>query len=480
MAPLPFEPASRHHAPGIRSWQLARPLLRAGHRVRLILCRYPEAYQEPLPPVASLALPEGDGEIHRLEPDAFLGSAASELLNAEESDLLVGASAWPADRLASLDGDRPLWVDLLGHTMTEGQAKAVLHRDDDLLLPYFQRELRLLARGDRFSTVSRAQRSAVLGELGLAGRLNASTEEHPFVSVVPCGCFEPDTPSESTASMRGADIPQEAYVVLWSGGFNTWADVPTLVSGLERAMGEWPELHFVSTGGELEGQDHDTYPSFRSAVEASRFRSRFHLLGWVDPARARRCLEDADLGINVDRDIPEAWLGSRNRIATFLSHGLPVVTTPASEVSRDAAEAGVARLFPAGSEASLAEVLLSFRQPEHRIAPDLARRYAETDLYPEVTTGPLLDWAKSPGRAPDAGRTNVLASRLTGLTDRLDAKDRTIAELSQRLDDAERHVANLEGLIADKEKALDELRAFEARVKGSLPYRLYRFLRPGR
>ena len=36
MAPLPHERSRWHAAPGLRTWQLTRPLVRGGHRVHLV------------------------------------------------------------------------------------------------------------------------------------------------------------------------------------------------------------------------------------------------------------------------------------------------------------------------------------------------------------------------------------------------------------------------------------------------------------
>lgn len=477
MAPLPFEDALRHHAPGIRSWQLARPLLRAGHEVHLYLCRYEEAY-EPPPPTA-VALPEGAGEIALFSPAEFHGAVLSDRIADERHDLFVGATARPSARAAGLCGSCPLWGDLFGHTLAEGQAKAILHHGDDLLLDYLRVEIEVLLRADAISTVSRAQELAVLGELSMAGRLNARTEDHRFTFEIPCAAADPEAALPSDPPLRGSVVPHDAFVVLSAGGYNTWADVPTLFAGIERAMEAVPHLHFVSTGGELAGQDHETYARFVGLVQSSRHRPRFHLLGWVPRELLRRCYADADVGICVDRDIPESRLGSRNRIPTYLAHGLTVIASRVSEVSNYAEEAGVGLTFPAGDSAAMASLLADLSR-----GPELLRSrrgevaaLAMRDLSFEETARPLVDFAARARRAPDAGHENALGRKLAQSARALDAKDREIATLRDRISGAEAHVKNLETLVREKDLAIDELRAFEARVKGSLPFRLYGKLR---
>ena len=58
--------------------------------------------------------------------------------------------------------------------------------------------------------------------------------------------------------MRGRLVPEDAFVVLWSGGYNVWSDIETLLQGLEKAMDEQPSIHFLSTGGAISGHDDAT------------------------------------------------------------------------------------------------------------------------------------------------------------------------------------------------------------------------------
>ncbi|MFN7974429.1 MAG: glycosyltransferase [Acidobacteriota bacterium] len=477
MAPLPFEPALRHHAPGVRTWQLARPLLRAGHDLHLFLCRYEEAYAGGAP--TTLALPEGRGAASLFSPSEFFGDTLEHRLAGGAFDLFVGASARPSARAASLCGEAPLWADLFGHTLAEGQCKAILHGSDDLLLDYFRTEVEVLLRADAISTVSDAQELAVLGELGLAGRLNARTGGHRFAFAIPCAGVEADPVRPSDPPLRGAVVPVDAFVALSIGGYNTWADVPTLHAGLERAMDAEPTLHFVSTGGELEGQDHETYGRFTRLVEASRHRERFHLLGWVAPDLLRRCLADADAAVCVDRDLAESRLGSRNRIPACLAHGLTVIASRVSEASIYLEEAAVGLTFPPGDSETFARLLagaVSMRDVLRGRRAGIAAT-ALSDLSLEVTARPLVAFAAAPRRAPDAGSENGLGAKLLSEGRALDGKDREIAKLRERLASAGQHVSNLEALVAEKDGAIAELRAFQEKVRASLPFRLRDLLR---
>ncbi len=58
--------------------------------------------------------------------------------------------------------------------------------------------------------------------------------------------------------LRGRLASEGDFVVLWSGGYNTWTDVDTLFAGLIKAMKEEPRLRFVSIGGAIPGRDEQT------------------------------------------------------------------------------------------------------------------------------------------------------------------------------------------------------------------------------
>ena len=122
---------------------------------------------------------------------------------------------------------------------------------------------------------------ALIGELGLAGRLNAATDGHELVSVIPCGVEEDDY-VHKTRVFRGIDVDEDAFVVLWSGGFNTWTDIETMFEALIYAMECDPSIHFVATGGQIDGHDEKTYPRFVKMIENSGFKDRFVLKGCVE------------------------------------------------------------------------------------------------------------------------------------------------------------------------------------------------------
>jgi glycosyltransferase involved in cell wall biosynthesis len=395
-APLPFENARMNYAPGGRAWQFARPLAADGHAVCLAAARIPGAYGGEPPAVSQL---ERDGVlIYLLDHELFAAEVVLDgLVGAFRPDVVVGAAAVPSKRAAELAGDRPLWVDFFGDPMAEAQAKAAVHPEGDHLTAYWQLTAELLLRGDRFSAVSERQRWALVGQLGLAGRLNRATCGRELVHTLPVSAVEAHRPPAAPAG----EFRDRDFVVLWSGGYNTWCDVETLYRALESAMSQNGDIRFVSTGAGIEGQDVETYRRFEELVAGSLFRSRFLLKGRLPERRAGRYLARADLGVVTEKPIYERSLGSSARLLGWMSAGLPFVCARLSELASEAEAAGLAATYPAGDAEALARRILEAaergrcRAAAAELAPALA------DLTPEATTRPLRAWVESGRRAPD-------------------------------------------------------------------------------
>ncbi len=398
-APLPFENARMNYAPGARAWQLARPLAAAGHAVCLGLARIPGAYDGDPPAVAELCR---DGIlIYLLGRDLFSsGDALDRLVASFAPDVVVGATAVPSRRAAEVAGERPLWVDFFGDPMAEAQAKAAVHPDGDHLTAYWRLTADLLERGDAFSAVSERQRLALIGQLGLAGRLNRATCGHQLVHTVPLCAGAADRVSDAVPP---EELDDGDFVVLWSGGYNTWCDVETLFRALERAMEQNGAIRFVSTGGGIEGQDVTTYGRFRELVAGSRFGDRFHLKGRLPERRAAGYLARADLGVVTEKPIAERLLGGSARLLGWMSAGLPFVCARLSEVSVEAEGSGLGTTYPPGDAEALAERILAAagrgRRPRRRPGAELL-----DGLTAEATTRPLVAWVAEGGRAPDHGQ----------------------------------------------------------------------------
>jgi len=408
LSPLPFENARMSYGPGIRTWQFAWSLARAGHEVHLLAMRAP-GYDHPAAPERE----ERRGvSIERLSDVAFLDpSRVRRAVRDLRPDALVGASLYGSAALVPVAPALPFWADQFGHAMAEAQAKAALEGDNWPVAHTWGFLAPVLRTADRLSVVSERQRYAAIGELGAVGRLTAETCGYDFTAVIPCALVPPDErppsrPAPEGRVVRGRLVPEDAFVVLWSGGFNAWSDVETVVRGLETAMGRDPRIHCVATGGAIPGLDPSPWRRFQDLVGRSPHRERFHLEGWVPAERVAAYVEEADLGILADRPISEGLLGSKNRIVQWMGAGLPVLYNRLGDLGDLLEQNQLGLTFPPGDAGALGERLAwaATRGPQLREMAARAREVTHRELTFEATTRPLLEWAAVPRRAPDAAR----------------------------------------------------------------------------
>jgi len=401
VSPLPFETTDRSFGPGTRTWQITEPLLDDGHEVHLVAMRIPKTYPDDAPP--EIVRQDGRLTYASVTDELYYRSSYVREVYAELSpDAVVFAHGSASFDDGLLDPEVPIWIDLCGHVMAEAQAKAAVYHDDSYLEYFLDRVMGVVFRGDRFSTVSDAQKWALIGELGLAGRLNSMTNGHNLVHTIPCGVEERDYRHERTV-LRGVDVEREAFVVLWSGGFNTWTDVDTMFNGLVHAMERDGSIRFVATGGQIDGHDEVTYPRFVEMVRSSPHQNRFVLKGWLPKDLVPNYYFEANVGINCEKDIYEVRLGSKHRILDWSRAALPVVSTRVTELSLALEREGVGFVCAPGDPTALGEAILEALRRREEL-PELGQRFRQTlrRLYGFAeSTRELRQWAASPTFAPD-------------------------------------------------------------------------------
>lgn len=410
-SPLPFENQRMNFAPGFRTWQLASSLSRDGHAVCVVAMRIPGSYGDDLPPIES-HLEEGV-RVFTMNEETFrqvnvVDSAVAEF----QPDVIIGCSSTvPALRAVEIAGSRPVWIDFFGDLMAEAQARLEVYPDGDLRA-YRDVLVELLGRGDCFSVVSERQRFNAIGQLGLVGRLNRETIGTDLVHTIPC-CVREDGGSVPLESPPVVDDEFDAddFVVLWSGGFNTWCDIDTLFDGVERAMSGNGSIRFVVTGGAIHGHDDQTYPSFLDRVGKSEYRERFIIKGQIEANQLAAYVERADVGIVTERRLLERTLGSSGRILNWVEVGLPVICTANSELGSELEDHDLASIYRVGDSEDLSRIIIEIASaPE--VARDRAtrgRRYALEHWSVSATTTPLRGWVRAGGRSPDAESENPLS-----------------------------------------------------------------------
>lgn len=413
VSPLPFESTIRSFGPGTRTWQIVEPLVDAGHLVTLVALRIPGTYPEDAP--EEIVYQKGMFNYASILHQAYRETDYIRNIYREmQPDAVIFAHGSASYFEHVLEPEVPVWIDLCGHVMAEAQAKAAVDRDDNVVNYFFERSVGSLFHGDHYSTVSEAQKYALIGELGLAGRLNAANNGHDLVSVIPCGVEEEDYHLEHPL-IRGIDVPEDAFIVLWSGGFNTWTDIDTMFGGLTFAMERDPSVYFVATGGRIDGHDEITYPRFVEMVDRSPLRDRFVLKGWIQRSEVPNTYCEADIGINCEKDIYEVRLGSKHRILDWSRASLPVVSTRVTELSRAIEAAGAGFVCDPEDSEALGRSILEAAGKKSEL-PEIGRQCRDTlrRLYGfGPSTRALQRWADDPTFAPDRGRAPMALQRVT-------------------------------------------------------------------
>lgn len=447
VGPIPPENPPLQMAPGLRLWSLATVALGALPQ-GVVIASCDHFGHRPPGAAPEEALPGGATLLRW--PGERLGEAVEAALRRGRPRCVVVTTDLVAAEIARrLPPEVPLWVDLYGDPLAEGQLLAARASHDGGLAPLAANMLAILTRADRVSVCGRAHRLAALGQLGMAGRLSAASCHQELVTALPAMACARETSAESGSPLRGAIVGPGDFAVLWSGGFNTWTDTATLAEGLERAMAAEPRLHFVCVGGPIARHSPGPHAEFAARVEQSPHRARFHLLGWRPQREALALAREADVGINIDAVCHEAELGTRTRLLEWAVAGLPIVSTPLSEMTLDLAAAGALWTFPPGDPAGLAERLVELaRDPAKcRQTAERARAHVQAHWTPETAGAPLAAWLREPHLAPDrrpsapAAGTNRLLAWMRALEPALRSDQEPPADLAEQT----RRLRQLEG-----------------------------------
>ncbi len=402
--PLPGPDLKKVYAPGLRLDAFRRALMGAGHSVYMAEMYFGGEAPENLPPP-----PEGlAGHLALPADPAQAAERLTALAEQWQPEAAVALADAPSLAVALSGYGGPLHVDYFGHPMAERQQQAHVHGSDEGLSAQWLHVLPVLLRADRFSAVSASQRLALLGELGAAGRLNRHTCHRGMVDVVP-----PALPFEESFNLREPGllsrlgVPEGARTILSTGGFNTWFDEETLFRALELAMERDPAVHFIATGGRIEGHVGVVFDRFRGRVAESHFRERFHLPGWVPHRELEDLMLLCNAAVNCDRWSLEGELGCRNRLLGWLWAGLRVVTTVCSDSTRELVEQGHVRPVADGDAKGLASALLQALEEGRPGESERLRERLRGQWSGGGSFEPLLAWLDNPVPAPDRAEGEV-------------------------------------------------------------------------
>lgn len=389
--PLPESNPEVLGFPQLRTSHTLRVLARAGHTVRGVLLGEDHPLEERSLDGRAVGLlgvkPERAGWLERI------AQARREFA----PEAVVSAGPYEPARAAALTvGEEPLWVDVPGDPYAEAQAKRAYGDDPEATAHMRAAYAPALARGDAFAAISPSQRAALLGQLGVLGRLDGAGPEHGWAHVVPAAM---DFGGLSAGAPRAWE-PGESLVVALCGGFNTWLDGETLLRGLHLAMEELEDLRVITTGGAIAGHHDQTWQRFAAGVREGPYPDRFRLLGWIPHQELPQALAEAHVGLTLDRPGLEPELGTRTRVLLYGHLGLAVIANTRSDLCRELAGIRMITGVGAGDPEDLAAAITWLARegcdggPTARLQSWLGSRYTLDACF-----APLLRWVKAPPRA---------------------------------------------------------------------------------
>lgn len=380
--------------PGIRAAELARVL--ANEHTVTLATPHPADW-----------LPEGvRGHLYRWgDPDSLAPALAeAELLiaNAQVVDAHPELAAHPAPLALDMYDPTPLENLALMRDAGPDQRAAKVREDIALLV-------RQLRAGDCFLCATERQRDMYIGTLLAVGRVNEIVAEadptmRGLLRVVPFGLpAEPPDPLPPPWS----GIDDGAPVILWSGGLWDWMDPLTLIRAMPRVLAAQPSARLVFLAGPHPGNNHP----MRMPGQARALAAELGLLDrevrfverWTPYAERSGALLHAAVAVYLHPESLESrYAAVRSRFLDHLWAGLPSVVSAGDAAADLVAAHGLGYVVAPGDVAATADALIALLGDD-----DARRRCAERALalaaeYTwERAAAPLLDFCRSPQRAPD-------------------------------------------------------------------------------
>jgi glycosyltransferase involved in cell wall biosynthesis len=270
-----------------------------------------------------------------------------------------------------------------------------------------------LRRGDWFMCASDRQRALWLGELAAEGRINPTTYAEDvglqsLIDVVPFGVAD-EAPTRTGPGLKGATpgIGPEDRVLLWGGGIYDWFDPLTLIRAVDRLRHQHDDVRLVFMGTK---HPSPLVPEMDMAGQARALAHDLDLTGrwvffnegWVPYDERQNFLLDADICVTSHFATLETEFAFRTRMLDYLWVGRPIVTSGGDALADlvDRAHLGIA--VEPGDVDALEQALGKLLSDDGFAAScaDNIESLRPQFTWSEVLT-PLLDFCRSPRRAPD-------------------------------------------------------------------------------
>lgn len=186
----------------------------------------------------------------------------------------------------------------------------------------------------------------------------------PTLVNVPFGLDGPPAAAE-TRPLRAAfpQIGEHDPVVLWWGKIWKWFDATTALHAFKLVVDQRPNARLVISAGKAPKAGFDRAERTEQARELSRElglldRNVFFLDEWTPYDRRHEYLLDADIGLTLHADTPEAPFAARARYMDYLWTALPCVLAHGDEMADTFGASGFAQLVDPGDRDAAAAALV--------------------------------------------------------------------------------------------------------------------------
>jgi len=284
----------------------------------------------------------------------------------------------------------------------------------------------LLARGDLFLDVGGRQRDLWTGALASAGRVNEFTyADSPDLSrlmlTVPFG-LNAEAPEPATSEvLRGVHgglgnkgIGSDDIILWWGGGIYPWFDPETVIRATAALAAEGHPVHLVFAGSRHPNPDVGETLAARAAreyVDKNALNEVVTFLDWVPFADLGGYLLEADVMVSAHRDHVETRYAYRTRLLDGLWAGRPTVATGGDDLMSSIAVAGAGIAIAPGDVDGFANALrVLLDQSTRERFSSCALTHAKAHTW-EVALAPLVEWCRTPSRAPDLKSGVALAPK---------------------------------------------------------------------
>lgn len=298
--------------PGIRYWEMARALEQKGHSAAILSRHLEEGFSGNITFVGKASFFNLVRWIGRSDYVVQTGRPLSILL----TFLLRKKSIF--------DQYDPVIFEFLERKPVGWAEKLGLRA---MLFLWKARQRLILRFGRQFLVANEKQKDLLIGQLTILGQ----TDKLASVTIMPFGL--PDAkPRKKRSVLRGSNIRDTDFLLVWGGGIWDWFDPFTLLKALSKLKAQRDDIKVYFPGIRPPSPDSRKMAVIDAFLAEARTlglldTSVFVNSGWTAYADRADYLMEADAGISLHRNSLETRFAFRTRMLDYLWVGLPIIAS---------------------------------------------------------------------------------------------------------------------------------------------------------